>query len=213
MNGLKIVSPNQLNKMYQKVKIITQNQYLYIISDEIIGINNKVLHKNSILTVLEIKDNYLRVSELSSINVRKDTCQKIIATSDPNLALPQIPQDFIDRTYGDFKPVDDFVMVEYENRCCGRCDGVNDLCVTDMTCDIHQEDGCENCYDPRGNQLVLVDNIINLKPVKLDLKEEFEKCKINPYYFFTKYCQINGQPATTRLNEGDFNQWILENFK
>lgn len=33
-----------------------------------------------------------------------------------------------------------------KSRCCGRCDGINDLCVSDMTCDDHNERGCEICY-------------------------------------------------------------------
>lgn len=33
-----------------------------------------------------------------------------------------------------------------QSRCCGRCDGVNDLCVTDMVCDEHNITGCEICF-------------------------------------------------------------------
>lgn len=33
-----------------------------------------------------------------------------------------------------------------KNRCCGRCDGVNDLCVTDMICEKHSQTGCIICY-------------------------------------------------------------------
>lgn len=36
------------------------------------------------------------------------------------------------------------------SRCCGRCDGINDICVSDMLCDIHDEQGCEECYGKRG---------------------------------------------------------------
>ncbi len=35
---------------------------------------------------------------------------------------------------------------EKKSRCCGRCDGVNDLCVADMVCDKHDNMGCEICY-------------------------------------------------------------------
>lgn len=31
-------------------------------------------------------------------------------------------------------------------RCCGRCDGVNDLCVADQFCDKHNVEGCEDCF-------------------------------------------------------------------
>ena len=36
-----------------------------------------------------------------------------------------------------------------KSRCCGRCDGVNDICVADMICDDHTTRGCETCYGPR----------------------------------------------------------------
>lgn len=39
-----------------------------------------------------------------------------------------------------------------KNRCCGRCDGENDICVANMVCDQHGTMGCEICYGPRGDQ-------------------------------------------------------------
>jgi len=39
---------------------------------------------------------------------------------------------------------------------------------------------------------------------------EFEKCKSNPYYFFTKYCTINGRKATTHFSEKDFNEIVKQ---
>jgi hypothetical protein len=41
--------------------------------------------------------------------------------------------------------------IETTNRCCGRCDGVHDICVADMTCEPHNIMGCEGCYGKRGN--------------------------------------------------------------
>ena len=38
---------------------------------------------------------------------------------------------------------------EFIPRCCGRCDGVNEPCYTDMECDDHNKEGCEICYGPR----------------------------------------------------------------
>lgn len=38
---------------------------------------------------------------------------------------------------------------ERKGRCCGRCDGVHDLCFSDMTCDVHNVLGCEDCYGKR----------------------------------------------------------------
>lgn len=43
-----------------------------------------------------------------------------------------------------------------------------------------------------------------------NLVEEMEKCKANPYYFFTKYITINGKPATTLLSEDQFNEIFLK---
>lgn len=39
--------------------------------------------------------------------------------------------------------------VEEISRCCGRCNGVDDLCYTDMCCDDHHIYGCEVCYGKR----------------------------------------------------------------
>jgi hypothetical protein len=33
-----------------------------------------------------------------------------------------------------------------KSRCCGRCDGENDLCVNDQVCDNHDTMGCESCF-------------------------------------------------------------------
>jgi hypothetical protein len=41
------------------------------------------------------------------------------------------------------------IIPEKITRCCGRCNGVDDLCYTDMCCDDHHEYGCEICYGKR----------------------------------------------------------------
>jgi hypothetical protein len=33
-----------------------------------------------------------------------------------------------------------------KSRCCGRCDGIEDICVSNMVCDNHLVEGCEICY-------------------------------------------------------------------
>jgi hypothetical protein len=35
------------------------------------------------------------------------------------------------------------------SRCCGRCDGLNDICHADRTCEKHTETGCEICFGER----------------------------------------------------------------
>jgi hypothetical protein len=42
----------------------------------------------------------------------------------------------------------------------------------------------------------------------LYFKEELEKCKESPYYYFTNYYIINGEKATTRLTEKEFNKAV-----
>jgi len=45
----------------------------------------------------------------------------------------------------------DFINSFPKSRCCGRCDGVNDLCVSDMACNEHNKQGCEVCWPHPGN--------------------------------------------------------------
>lgn len=33
-----------------------------------------------------------------------------------------------------------------KSRCCGRCNGIDDICVTDMICDDHNIQGCLICW-------------------------------------------------------------------
>lgn len=46
---------------------------------------------------------------------------------------------------------------EIINRCCGRCDGINDLCVSDSICDKHNKIGCEDCFGIINNTLKTID--------------------------------------------------------
>lgn len=39
---------------------------------------------------------------------------------------------------------------DFKSRCCGRCDGHNDECVSDMVCDEHKRQGCEKCFGSRN---------------------------------------------------------------
>lgn len=43
---------------------------------------------------------------------------------------------------------------------------------------------------------------------KDDANKEMKKCRDNPYYFMTTYCQVNGQPYKTWLTELQFNNMI-----
>ncbi len=41
-----------------------------------------------------------------------------------------------------------------------------------------------------------------------NLEEEHKKCIESPYYFYTKYFQIHGKPATTPMSKEEFNKAI-----
>lgn len=43
---------------------------------------------------------------------------------------------------------------------------------------------------------------------KLALMNELKKCSDSPYYFMTKYYQVNGKPFQPTRSEEDFNMWI-----
>lgn len=46
----------------------------------------------------------------------------------------------------------------------------------------------------------------------INWKEELERIKNSPYYFYTNFFIVEGRPATTHLNEEEFNkEW--ENLK
>jgi hypothetical protein len=44
--------------------------------------------------------------------------------------------------------------------------------------------------------------------IEMEIKNELEKCKKSPYYFYTTYWLINGRPATTLLSEEEFNKYF-----
>lgn len=35
------------------------------------------------------------------------------------------------------------------SRCCGRCDGVHEICIGDQFCEEHNTQGCEICFGER----------------------------------------------------------------
>lgn len=101
-------------------------QHLYIISDETPKEGDKVIHKDSVLTVRENKGLYLAVEELSHIDVRTDMCKKIVVTTDDDLIrggrceTAQFKDSFIKvyiKAYNDGKPITE-VDLEME---CGQC--------------------------------------------------------------------------------------------
>ena len=76
--------------------------------------------------------------------------KRIILTTDSaliNERVQAIPEEFL-KWYIKNQNCEKIETVE-KSRCCGRCNGVDDLCFTDMTCALHQGRGCETCYGKR----------------------------------------------------------------
>jgi hypothetical protein len=63
----------------------TQNQNIYITSDEEIKEGDFVIHNSNIYEVIVNKKLYISVKELNHIDIREDLCKKIILTTDQNL--------------------------------------------------------------------------------------------------------------------------------
>jgi hypothetical protein len=106
------------------------NRHIYITSDEEVKDGDKFLE-----------------SDHEGYGFRK---YKIILTTDPELikdGVQEIPEVFLKWLVDN--PDCEYVEVEKKGRCCGRCNGVDDLCYTDMCCDDHHEYGCEECYGRR----------------------------------------------------------------
>ncbi len=57
--------------------------------------------------------------------------------------------DWIDVDNCIFEIKKEEIIPPKKSRCCGRCDGINDLCFADMYCDDHKQLGCRVCWpDP-----------------------------------------------------------------
>lgn len=83
--------------------------------------------------------------------------KKIILTTDPDLikgGVQAIDDEFLQWFVKN--PGCEEVEVNKESRCCGRCDGINDLCYTDTCCDTHQTYGCEICYGERVKYKIII---------------------------------------------------------
>ena len=83
--------------------------------------------------------------------------EKIILTTDPDLiadGVQGIDNEFLEWFVKN--PSCEDVEIISMSRCCGRCDGVDDLCFTDMCCNDHQEYGCEICYGKRTQYKIII---------------------------------------------------------
>lgn len=148
-----------------------KNKYLIITDDSDILKPCLVVHFNGTWgEILELSD----VDEFAGIKddvgtVRLSQCRKIIMSNSveltPDLVFDKEDTKFVIRHFNDYGtlPNLDIEMRKQKSRCCGRCDGVTDECVTDMVCNTHSTEGCETCYGsrkPKTNALITwYDNI------------------------------------------------------
>lgn len=68
-------------------------------------------------------------------------CKKIFLTTDPVLGIKEVPDTFLE--YLVKHPLCDEIKITFEESCCGKCDGVNNICFADMVCEKHKMQGCE----------------------------------------------------------------------
>lgn len=69
-------------------------------------------------------------------------CKKIFLTTDPVLGIKEVPDTFLE--YLVKHPLCDEIKITFEESCCGKCDGVNNICFADMVCEKHKVQ-CEKC--------------------------------------------------------------------
>jgi hypothetical protein len=120
------------------------NQHICITSDEEIKVDEYYLGDDNNIYCLVTTVNY--------------NGKKIILTTDPELikdgGVQAIDDEFLEWFVN--HPSCEFVEIEEKSRCCGRCDGVDDLCYADMTCDDHNTRGCEICYGLRISYNIII---------------------------------------------------------
>jgi hypothetical protein len=66
--------------------------------------------------------------------------------------------------------------------------------------------------DSEFNLKINSDNTINIDSdiaKEFSDPQEFEKCKNDPYYFFTTYCNINGKRPKFMLTREEFNKFLM----
>ena len=118
-------------------------QHIYITN------NDKFSKDQYITDGIEVIKASSKLVEAQGLVNRRDW-KKIILTTDVfliNEGIQAIPEEFL--KWFVENPKCESVEVNEKSRCCGRCNGVDDLCYTDMCCDDHHVYGCETCYGKR----------------------------------------------------------------
>ena len=150
-------------------------KHIYITSDEEITRNDYWLN---------VDNNTISNGEMFELANDAPSCKKIILTTDQDLikdGVQAIDDEFLEwfvknpnceevgvnkeKVFSRHSPLDKLgsTYITYKiiiptkvSRCCGRCNGVDDLCYSDMTCDNHKELGCEICYGKRVQYNIII---------------------------------------------------------
>lgn len=60
-----------------------------------------------------------------------------------------VSEELVEKKVRKLYQTEDYRGYAEGKRCCGRCDGHNDICVSDRFCDAHNVQGCEECFGKR----------------------------------------------------------------
>ncbi len=166
-------------------------QHIYITN------NDKFSKDQYITDGIEVIKASSKLVEAQGLVNRRDW-KKIILTTDGvliNEGVQAIPEEFL--TWFVENPKCESVEVNEKSRCCGRCNGVDDLCYTDMCCDDHHVYGCETCYGKRVEYLITI-------PIYCTQKEEPKMNKMQQEIFEME--QELGVPSNLRYHNSKPNQ-------
>jgi hypothetical protein len=170
-------------------------QHIYITN------NDKFSKDQYITDGIEVIKASSKLVEAQGLVNRRDW-KKIILTTDAiliNEGVQAIPEEFL--TWFVENPKCESVEVNEKSRCCGRCNGVDDLCYTDMCCDDHHVYGCETCYGKRVEYLITI-------PIYRTQKVEPKMNKIQQEIFEME--QELGIPPHLRWHNSKPNQDIIK---
>jgi hypothetical protein len=179
---------NEFRLLAEPIEDWKHKRNVYVTSDEEPKAGDYVLDdEQDVFQVLEINhtQGILRSDGFTHVIA---ICKKIILTTDDELikdGVQAIDDEFLEWFVRN--PSCEKVEVNSIPRCCGRCNGIDDLCFTDMTCDDHKERGCEICYGKMVEYFIIIpkeepNREITFEKVfgeekKKDLKEFIDKHK------------------------------------
>jgi len=98
---------------------------------------------------------------------------------------------------------------QVKSRCCGRCDGVNDICHADRICEKHYEMGCEICFGARTttpSAPVKPDVKLNLQEVEKLVQNQASLNCTNPFDYeqmLSSYRKLIGYSLSDLKTNGE----------